>query len=281
MSDCLVDGKPASTVPVDVRGLQYGDGVFETLAVRNGMPEYLGLHLQRLDAGCKRLKMDFDNWLALQADIERLAAAQRDSVIKITLTRAAEGRGYRIRPGQAIIRVVSCQPWPSGMTALAESGVRVRVCDLRLASQPGLAGIKHLNRLEQVLARAEWQDECQEGLMLDYGGNLIEGCSSNLFLVQGGRLKTPGLETCGVAGVMRSVIIHLARKTGVACSVGNIERKKLESCTELFLCNSLIGIWPVTAIDGLRSLEVGPLTRSLQTALADFSDSDCGQWQAK
>src|SRR5690606_31058408 len=134
----------------------------------------------------------------------------------------------------------------------------------RLAEQPLLAGLKHLNRLEQVLARAEWQDtRYAEGLLCDVSGRIVEGVFSNLFLVRGGVLQTPALTRCGVAGVMRAELLEYAASLGVPCAVGDYERADLLVADEIFVCNSLYGVWPVRRFAG-RDWPVGPLTRTLQ-----------------
>ncbi|MNV85640.1 Aminodeoxychorismate lyase [compost metagenome] len=136
-----------------------------------------------------------------------------------------------------------------------------------------MAGIKHLNRLEQVLARAEWQDaEHAEGLMLDASGRVIEGVYSNLFLVQDGVLLTPDLSRCGVAGVMRAELLAQAEAQGMRCDVGDIALDALLQADEVFLCNSLYGVWPVRALQQHR-WSVGPLTRKLQVIARDLLDS--------
>jgi 4-amino-4-deoxychorismate lyase len=154
----------------------------------------------------------------------------------------------------------------------------MRVCDLRLALQPRLAGIKHLNRLEQIMARAEWEEQYEEGLLLDYNGQLIEGTMSNLFLVRDRALYTPSLDSCGVAGVVRSVVLDLAVESGVRAARQALTLTDLEAAQEVFLCNSLIGIWPVVSVADQFDFTVGPLTQALQGALAVQSKTSVGNW---
>ena len=129
----------------------------------------------------------------------------------------------------------------------------MRICKMRLGQNPALAGLKTLNRLEQVLARAEWSDpDISEGLMLDVKENLVEGTISNLFLVQGERLSTPDLGNCGVSGVMREVVMQQASCLGLSLSEENLTLQDLASADGIFLSNSLIGIWPVREVDGSK-----------------------------
>jgi 4-amino-4-deoxychorismate lyase len=279
MLGCLVNGSPAGDISVGERALQYGDGLFETIAVRRGQAEFVDRHFQRLQAGCERLALDFDGWRCLQAEIDMLSGHHPDAIIKIILSRASGGRGYRCMPGQSVTRIVSAHALPDWPNDYADTGVRVRVCNIRLAIQPRLAGIKHLNRLEQVLARAEWQDEFQEGLLLDYNGRLVEASMSNIFLVREGCMVTPKLQDCGVAGVMRSVVIDLAKQLGVPCSLDTMSADVLDEKNELFICNSLIGIWPVVEIAERCQLEIGSTTRELQQALNACNKTQPGEWQ--
>jgi 4-amino-4-deoxychorismate lyase len=144
-----------------------------------------------------------------------------------------------------------------------------------MAHNPLLAGIKHLNRLEQVLARAEWRDDFAEGLMCGAEGEIIEGTMSNVFLVRHGALVTPDLALCGVEGVMRSLVLDAARRLGHAVQVRRVTQDDLAQAEEVFLTNSLIGIWPVRSLDrqseerGAVMYTVGNITRELQTAIAN------------
>lgn len=264
-TDCWIDGIPAAVVPAQDRGLQYGDGLFETLAVKDGCIVLLDFHLDRLATGCERLGFTMPPATVLKADLQ--AAAAGDAVLKLILTRGSAGRGYRPPAGAVPRRILSRHPWPAYPAAWAQDGVRVKVCDTRLASQPRLAGIKHLNRLEQVLARAEWSDAdgLQEGLMLDLEGRVIEGTMSNVFASPGeGVLLTPDLSRCGVAGVMRRHLLEQAAKAGVTTRVGPLPLATLLRAQEIFLCNSILGVWPVTELAGTR-YPVGAMTRQAQT----------------
>lgn len=267
-----VDGQPADSLSLKDRGLAYGDGLFETIAVRDGQPILLDRHLARLAEGCARL--------AIAADIEqiadellRYAAAMGEGVLKLILTRGDGQRGYAPDPAAPGRRILQCNTPAAYPAAHAEHGIRLFPCTTRLSRQPLLAGLKHLNRLEQVLARAEWQDsEHAEGLMLDRTGRVIEGVFSNLFIVRDGVLITADLKRCGVAGVMRAEILFQAESLAIPTQITDISLEQLQWADEVFVCNSVYGVWPVRAYAAL-SWPVGPLTRKLQSLARALLDA--------
>lgn len=262
----LVNGQEARHLPVTDRGLQYGDGVFETMALRHGEPLLWQRHLQRLAEGCARLGLRKPDDSLLRQELNRVAGNEARAVAKIILTRGSGGRGYRPDGDAEPTRIVQHLPWPA-YPADAQHGVRVRWCTTRLAQQPRLAGIKHLNRLEQVLARAEWQDDYAEGLMRDSEGLVIEGTKTNLFLVcADGTLVTPDLSQSGVAGVMRAQILDSVASLGLRCRVQAVDMDLVHAAQELFLTNSLIGLWPITQLEARRYV-VGQISQKIQAAL--------------
>ena len=264
----LVNGVAVDMISVRDRGLQYGDGLFETIAVHRGTPLLWEQHAQRLLAGAVRLDMPAPETALLRAEADQLCRGVERGVLKIILTRGVSGRGYRPDASISATRVLSLSPWPDYPPSWGEEGVAVRLCRTRLASQPRLAGLKHLNRLEQVLARAEWDDEYAEGLMQDESGNIVEGTMTNIFLVEGATLRTPDMTRCGVEGVMRGAVLEQAGRLGITCRVGPVTAIQLEQADELFLTNSLIGLWPVRRIEN-RSYTIGQTTRKIQKAIRD------------
>ena len=270
--DSWVDGQPADALSLKDRGLAYGDGLFETIAVHGGQPVLLDRHLTRLAEGCSRL--------AIAADIERVrsellayAAAMGEGVLKLLLTRGDGLRGYAPDPAAQGRRILQGNPPAAYPAVHGEQGVRLFPCVTRLSNQPLLAGLKHLNRLEQVLARAEWRDgEHAEGLMLDQAGRVIEGVFSNLFLVRDGVLITPDLKRCGVAGVMRAELLFQAESLAIPTQITDVSLEQLQWADEVFICNSVYGVWPVRAYAAL-SWPVGPLTRKLQTIARALLDA--------
>lgn len=249
----LVNGNPDSTLGVDDRGLLYGDGLFETLAVRHGRPCLWQRHLARLRHGAERLRIPMPDLRQLRHEAEQLVGPCQSGVLKIILTRGVSGRGYRPPDDARPTRIVTFADTPRYHADIMTRGAHLRICKTRLGSNPSLAGMKTLNRLEQVLARDEWSDpEIDEGLMCDSEGNLIEGTMSNLFLLRGGVLLTPDLSACGVAGVMRGVVLDLAPRLGLSPRIEKITLQDLASADALFVTNSLIGLWPVSVVDGLK-----------------------------
>lgn len=250
------------------RGLQYGDGLFETMAVRDGRIPWLAYHLRRLRTGCRRLRFAPPRAAGLRREIAAQAAGQSRAIIKLIVTRGAGGRGYRPEPGARGHPIVMRHPWPAHAERRAREGIWLRVCRTRLASNSALAGLKHLNRLEQVLARTEWRDEdCyQEGLMLDQQDRVIEGTMTNLFIVRGGELLTPELTGSGVAGVMREIILEEAAQKAIPCQVTALSLADVAQADEILVCNSVVGIWPVKRLDKKR-YPLGPVARQLADAV--------------
>jgi 4-amino-4-deoxychorismate lyase len=263
----LINGEPGECIAPSDRGLHYGDGLFETLAVRDGACEFWDRHMQRLLRGCERLRIPAPSLPLLQSEAAALVHAADRAVLKIVITRGSGGRGYQGPQPAQPTRILHLTPAPEHPASHARDGVAVRICAQRLGRNTALAGLKHLNRLEQVLARLEWDaPEIAEGLMLDTDERVIEGTFTNLFIVDGGRLSTPSLHHCGVAGIMRAVVLDIAKQSGMPCAEHAIGLAELNRADEMFLTNSLIGIWPVGVLEG-RRLPVGEGTRRLQAAL--------------
>jgi 4-amino-4-deoxychorismate lyase len=264
----------AQVSPLD-RGFAYGDGVFETCKMLNGKVPFWHLHKERLLKSCERLfiPVAID---VVEAQLTYLTANIAavdilDSVVKITVTRGQGGRGYRAPDSVSPTIVIGIFPATNYPPCYCSEGVSVRLCHQRLSCNPSLAGLKHLNRLEQILARAEWQDDAiAEGISLDTQGNLIEAVFSNIFLIKSGELFTPDLSEAGVAGVMRRYIIEtLAPQAGLSVQVKRLTLIDLISADAAFLCNSVYGIWPLATFlsDKTYSFNASAITLSLQNLL--------------
>lgn len=264
-----IDGSPRETVSVLERALHYGDGLFETIACPHGQPRLLGAHLARLAAGCARLALPMPPRGLIEAEICALAREGSRSIVKLILSRGAGlRRGYRPSGEEKATRILLRYPWAAYDPALEREGVRVRTARTRLGENAALAGIKHLNRLEQVLASSEDHDGAiAEALMYSSSGALICGTMSNVFLVREATVVTPALDLCGVAGVMRQLVMQSASAAGIALSVRRLGQEDLGRAHEIFLTNALIGIRPVRELDG-RAYASGPLTQRLQGLLA-------------
>lgn len=245
----------AQVSPLD-RGFAYGDGVFETCKILQGKIPLWHLHKERLLKSCEKLLIPVAIDLVeaqLASLIASLAATDSaNAVVKITVTRGQGGRGYRIPDATLPTIVIGVFPAANYPQSYFSDGVTVRICNQRLSCNPSLAGLKHLNRLEQILARSEWQDDAiAEGVLLDTHGNVIETVFSNIFLIKNGELFTPDLSEAGVAGVMRRFIIEtLAPQASLNVHVKHLTITDLLTADAVFLCNSIYGIWPVQQILG-------------------------------
>lgn len=260
----LVNGVSKEHISVTDRGFQYGDGLFETIAVANGQAVFLDRHLSRLNAACLRLSLPFPGNELLTSEAETLSRHSTQAVLKIILTRGVGGRGYRQPAPIQTTRVLSLHPFPDYPASYHELGVVLRFCSTRLGLNPTLAGMKHLNRLEQVLARAEWNDDSiQEGIMMDINGHVIEGTMTNLFYVKHNAIFTAALTSAGIAGIVRGIVMELAVSLGLPVIECAYIQADLLAADEVFVCNSVIGIWPVKQIDGI-AFAVGQNTRRLQ-----------------
>jgi len=249
-----VNGERDGAVSPFDRGLHYGDGLFETMRVVDGRIRLLDQHLGRLGAGCERLAIARPPAALLLAELHEAARIPTAGVVKLIVTRGSGGRGYRAPESPATTRWIAAYPPPDHAALWAQHGVDVRFCTTVLSEQPALAGLKHLNRLEQVCARNEWSGaKPQEGLMLDAHGRVVCGTMSNLFAIRGGIWATPRIDRCGVAGTMRATILQAARAAGKTCVEVDLDRSDVEDADELFLTNAVVGAWPVRSLEGLPS----------------------------
>ncbi len=256
------------TIAVNDRGLAYGDGLFETIAYVNDELHNWQRHWQRLQMGAERLALDLPeetfvikqiNQKIIQngtSSITGSKTAQENKVVKIIITRGQGGRGY-LYPEQKNPRlIISIHDWPERAIDDYQEGIHVTVCHTRLAKQPALAGIKHLNRLEQVLARNEFSNSrYQEGIMLQYSDGdsdmdslIIEGTSSNLFFVINGCLSTPLIDSSGVQGTMKQAVLSLAKQKVIIIDENYVKLSQLKDASEVFFTNSIFGIIPVASI---------------------------------
>lgn len=259
--------------PLD-RGFAYGDGLFETCRLTRGVIPLWALHKARLRADCERLRIPLDEAL-LEHYLAALlsAAALAEGIFKVTVTRGVGGRGYGL-PAE-VFPTYCLALYDTAINLAHQQGVVLRVCQQRLAHNASLAGIKHLNRLEQILARTEWQDTAiVDGLLMDENDHFIESTSSNLFIVRKGQLLTPNLSRCGVAGIMRQLITDvLAPGAGITTEIGSVTLSDLQSADEVFICNAVNGIWPVVEIRSEANPMIfsqGNITAALQQALRAY-----------
>jgi 4-amino-4-deoxychorismate lyase len=268
----LINGVETGYIPVNDRGFQYGDGLFETIEVVDGQPVFLDQHLIRLSSGCLRLNLPNLDINQLTDEIYKVCKHSKQAVLKIIITRGSGGRGYRQPETIQPTRVISLHPFPEFPQTHAEQGINARFCITRLGLNPALAGIKHLNRLEQIMARSEWDDPAiQEGIMLDINDHVIEGTMTNLFYVKDNIIYTASLALSGVAGVMRGIIKILLDGHNLNLIEHAYGRDELLTADEAFVCNSIIGIWPIKQIQDIN-FNVGKLTNQLQGWLAQLKE---------
>jgi 4-amino-4-deoxychorismate lyase len=241
----LVNGVPGDAIAISDRGLAYGDGVFRTLSVRDGHPRHWRRHFDKLSSDCAVLGIAAPDETTLLAELAQLArSAGPDFAFKIIITRGSGPRGYAPPSPAQPTRIVSASALPQYPQDFSARGIRLRLCMLRLGFQPALAGVKHLNRLENVLARQEWGDaDIAEGLLCDIEGHVICGTMTNLFIVERGVLFTPSLARCGVAGVTRDRVMVAAAGHRVDCRVEHISYDRLMQAEEVWFVNSLVGLW--------------------------------------
>lgn len=263
----LINGTAGDRIVCTDRGLQYGDGVFRTALIHQGRLTDASRQLGKLhdDACAIGLKPPAQTlWLE---DIEQLVAmGQENAAVKFMLTRGNGSRGYYAASDLQVTRISAAFPFQPPPAANWHQGVSMFICSTRWGKNPQLAGIKHLNRLDQVLARNEFGSEHPEGLMLDLEEHIISGTMSNIFLVRQGRLFTPAITDCGIEGVMRSRVLELAKTQHIDTEIRALTLDDLFESEEVFLTNSLIGIWPVNKVTE-HTWAPGRITRCMQKQL--------------
>ncbi len=261
-----INGRTGNTILIDDRGLLYGDGAFETMRVRRRAVRFLEYHLERIAEGCRRLDIEAPDQDRLRGEIARAAALKADGVLKLIITRGRGLRGYRPSGRERCTRVMSLHPLSPAARA-APRPARVRLCAMRLGSNEKLAGLKTLNRLESVLARAEWTDaRIWEGLMRDIDDHIVCGTMSNIFLRRGTTLVTPKVDRCGIAGVMRRWVLGQAPGLALAATEGRLRWEDLAAADEVFMTNAVVGVVPVAVIQHGRAA-LRPAQRQTADAL--------------
>lgn len=276
-----INGSPSSLVHATDRGLSYGDGVFTTLPVQSGTPLFLDRHLQRLQRDANRIKLPSPQIPPLETEIRTFLQEVQDGILKIVITRGQGGRGYLPPSDPDPTRILSLFP-PKPEASQPDPGMTATYCTTVLGHSPSLAGVKHLNRLEQVLARSELQGlAVDEGIMRDPDGFVVEGTMSNLFGVQGNQVVTPLLDRCGVQGVMRELVIDALRTDwGVAVEERRVTAEDLLRFDEVFLTNGVIGIQSLTQLDA-RVYPKGPMATRLRGWLEAQKKSTIEAWQGR
>lgn len=251
-----INGARGRQIDCSDRGFQYGDGLFETMRVRAGRIRLLEYHLERLYEGCRRLSIPAPRAPSLRRELKLRAKPHTDAVLKLILTRGPGTRGYRPNGGERCTRVIALSAPPHA--AVSQISQRVRMCATPVGSNPALAGLKTLNRLDSVLARSEWRDErIWEGLMRDNDGDLVCGTMSNLFVRRGSTLSTPVLDRSGIAGVMRRWVLEQAPGLNLRAREARLSVQHLRDATEVFMTNAVAGIVSVGVVElGRRRIRI-------------------------
>jgi 4-amino-4-deoxychorismate lyase len=262
----VVNGVSGGRVDASDRGLAYGDGLFETMAARGGSVPRLEYHFERLVEGCDRLAIPRPNLDTVAAEIGAEVAGLERAVVKLIVTRGGGGRGYRPPANAEPARILGIFPWPERDASHYTRGIVLRSVDVPIGENERLAGLKHLCRLEQVLAELELADgTADEGLQKRRDGRIVGGTSSNVFVVRGGRVTTPAIVACGVRGVMRRIVIETCGREGVPVAEADLVDADVHAADEVFVTNAIAGVRPVRGYDG-SAFEVGPVTRRLMEA---------------
>ncbi len=249
----------------------YGDGLFETIAIRDGRCRMLDRHLARLERGCSVLGIDVLDSDAIATTLRNHARQAGEGTLRLTLTRGSGPRGYAPPPESNSRRIVALYP-PGPKSPAA---IDCMICETPVGSNSKLAGLKTLGRTEHVLARQECEDAgMAEGLMFDDAGVLVCGTMSNVFIVTGGQLQTPMLDRSGVAGIVRDLLFEILPANGVSISEARIYAAELETADEIILTNALTGARVVKTLDG-RPIREGAVGRQIRSMLASLGYAEC------
>ncbi len=279
MTEWFSKGEVVAQISANDRGFQYGDGLFETVAIRNGEPRLWNYHIDRLARGCERLGINLpapaELYDGILGTLKQSGVPSVYSVIKIVVSAGATLRGY----GRQVVDTPSVlfAAFPAVPPPLESYrvGIETVLCETRLAGNSATAGLKTLNRLEQVLARSEFVDtDVFEGLTMDADDHIICGTMSNVFAVSGDRLSTPSLLSCGVEGVMRRYIIETLTEQGIDTTIRTIKLDEMDDMDEVFLCNSQFGVMPVRRCVDKR-WSVGDVTKSVMSIMTEQGISEC------
>ena len=268
MQYITINGITAEHLSVMDRGLHYGDGLFETIACIDGHKQFWDEHIDRMRSGAERLFIDTSAIDHFNTDVKAILSQHKikNCVIKLILTRGQGERGYRSPSPQHPTRIVILSDLPNYPDTMSTNGIDTCYCSHTISINRNIAGIKHLNRLDNVLARNEWHDEYQEGFMLDDNDNVIEGTMSNVFMVRQNELMTPLLNDCGIDGIIRSQVLSIAQECNIDTFITEIKKSDIAEMDEIFICNSLIGIWPVKSLAN-KNYHVGNITKKFSHLL--------------
>jgi 4-amino-4-deoxychorismate lyase len=259
-----INGKPADSVALADRSFQYGDGCFTTMLTINGRIQNWSLHTERMQACLDLLDIRAPDWNEVERWLQHAASPDKHAGLKLHISRGEGGRGYSPVGAESPTVTISQFSFPSHYYQWRKDGIELGICQHKMGLNPLLAGHKHNNRLEQVLLRSEVdQMGVQDGIVCDIQGHVVETTMANLFWVKGKTLYTPGMDMCGVAGVVRRTVIQDAPSMGLKVLIGEFELDHLDNADEVFITNSVLGVAPVISI-GSKRYTIGPVTRKIQ-----------------
>lgn len=249
----LINGCEQESLAASDRAIQFGDGCFSTARIVDGKVSQLAAHLRRLQEACATLLIAFNDWDVLEREMTTLATDHPRAVLKVIISRGSGGRGYSAAHCQAPSRLLSVSPWPLHYQRWREQGITLALSPVRLGRNPLLAGIKHLNRLEQVLIRSYLeQTEADEALVLDSEGWVTECCAANLFWRKDNVVYTPRLDQAGVKGIMRQFCLQQLAQSSFRVVETNAREEELQHADEMVVCNALMPVVPVRALGTVR-----------------------------
>ncbi|ECG8591674.1 aminodeoxychorismate lyase [Salmonella enterica subsp. salamae] len=264
----LINGHAQDRLAVSDRATQFGDGSFTTACIINSHICHLEAHLQRLQIACEKLRISFNHWATLRQEMTMLAAGHDSGVLKAIISRGSGGRGYSARNCQAATRILSVSAYPDYYSHWRKQGITLTLSPVSLGRNPYLAGLKHLNRLEQVLIRSHLeQTDADEALVLDSEGWVTECCAANLFWRTGDTVFTPRLDHAGVNGIMRQFFLDRLAQSPFQVVEVQAREEAVRQADEVVVCNALMPIIPVRAYD-----DVLYSSRTLFQFLAPFCE---------
>lgn len=267
---CTINGEMETKVPIMDRGLAYGHGVFETIRISAGYSSLFDLHISRLINGAKILGIPIDKTSIETYFYDLIKLSPSEGIIKIIITAGSGQRGYAYSKPVDTCYIMQWFPIKPIPLYDKRKGVALHKCKYRLPYSPILGGLKHLNRLDQIIARAEWSDDFYDGLMLDQDDNIIECTSNNIFIFKNESWITPKTDQCGVSGVMREYLINiLLPSAGFKIKEVNLNMDAFLLADEVFICNSINGIIPVVSVENLCKFPLGEETKRINSKLCE------------
>ncbi|WP_144207138.1 aminodeoxychorismate lyase [Shewanella donghaensis] len=250
MTSIFVNGLPQHHVNSSDRGLAYGDGAFATMRVSHSQVLFIYAHIERLKQACLRLGFTLQHQSELTLQLEEHAKTLKNGCIKLLVSRGVGGRGYTAPSSVEQTEVISLHQIPAIYQQWQQHGISLSVSDVTLARQPLLAGMKHLNRLEQVLIKQhDLPTTFDDWLVLDTEGFVVESSMANVFIVENDSVITPSLSYSGVSGVMREQVMGALLDSHINVFAEPISLKRLYETKHVFITNSLLGIVDINKVN--------------------------------